>query len=315
MLCASTQKWHEGPAWESFFSIYDKIAYEQFSSQGGESRLIPTSYGDTQVHIRGNPDNPPLCFFHGISSCSLMFGEWLIPKLSEDFYCVAIDTIGDIGRSCPRDKDPKNGTKTEEEVGDWALQIFRVLDLNRNNRSVHLVGYSMGSFLASCVARQDPHAIGRVILLAPAGVLSAVRKAWLLQAISFAVLSNLVAENSSLLKRLQRWFFGTMMADITSMKNLKYPELRKATDEAGMAQVQIQPTVMDIPTLQKMNEATPTLIVIGRQENVINASQAIEAASASNMKLIVYENAGHMLFCEHPREAVISEIKSHLIQS
>lgn len=303
---------HEGPAWEKFLSIYDEIADSQFASQGGESRFVPTSFGETQVHIRGNPENPPLCFFHGISSCSLMFGEWLIPKLSLDFYCIAIDTIGDIGRSCPRDKDPANGPKTEAEVGEWAVQVFQALDLNRNSQRIHLLGYSMGAFLACCVAQHNSQAIGKVILMAPAGVLSAVRKAWLFQAICFGLISKTLPESSSLTERLQNWFFGTMMADTASMKNLKYPELRKATDEVGMAQVQIQPGVMDIKTLQKMNEVNPVMVVMGRQENVVDASQAIEAATNSNMKLIVYENAGHMFFCEHPREVVIDEIKDYL---
>lgn len=104
-----------------------------------------------------------------------------------------------------------------------------------------------------------------------------------------------------------------MMADAASKKNLKYPELRKATDAVGMSKVQLQPNAMDLKTLQKMNEANPTMVVIGREENVIDAAQAIEAATKSNMKLIVYENAGHMFFCEHPREAVIDEIKDYLL--
>jgi len=308
MIFQPTHKWHEGPTWTKFFKIYDEIASSQFTSyENGESRIISTSYGDTQVHLRGNSQNPPICFFHGISSCSLMFGEWLIPRLaSSGYYCIAIDTIGDLGRSCPKDNNPKNGPKTEEEFGDWALQIFQSLNLVKR---VHLIGYSMGSFLASVIAQHVPKdTIGKIILLAPAGLLSPVRKMWLLQAIIFAILSK--ATPTKFLPQLQLWFFGSMMANPKeSMKNLKYPELRQASDEIGMAQVQIQPYEMDTQVLREMNLRNPTMLVMGRQESVIDASKGIEKAKdASFSKVVVYEDAGHMFFCEHPREVVIDEI-------
>lgn len=307
-----TTKFHEGPAWERLLKLYDEIAYSQFIEPGGESRTIFTTYGDTRVHMRGNPSHPPLAFFHGISTNSLMFGDWLVPKLSQDYYCVCIDTIGDMGASCPKDNDPANGPQTEEDVADWAFQLFRALHIH--NQPVHLLGYSMGAFLACCVARHSPvHAVGKVVLLAPAGVVGTVRMAWLARAIAFAMIAKFLPKNSFLLSRMQLWFFGSMMAEpAANMKNLRYPELRQATDEVGMAQVWIKPTMMAVETLQQMTVEHPTVMMIGRQESVIDPTHAIEHAQKSNMNVIVYENAGHMFFAEHPRERAIDDVKHHL---
>lgn len=296
-----TAKWHEGERWEKMLSIYDGIAKEMFP----KSRLVPTKFGDTQVHTAGNSKNPPLVFFHGIATNSLMFGDWLFPKLSKDYYCVAIDTIGDLGRSLPVDGDPTNGPKTDEEMAEWGLEVFNALKLQQ---PVNLLGYSFGCCISCCIARFYPESIDKLILMAPGGVLAPVRKAWLLQAITFAILS----QTGLFTKQLQDWFFGSMVADIESMKNLKYPELREASDAVGSPQVQIQPDALDVETLKMITKGIPTMMVIGQQENVIDPLVAIENANASNMKVKVYENAGHMFFCEHPREPVIDEVKSFL---
>jgi alpha-beta hydrolase superfamily lysophospholipase len=103
-----------------------------------------------------------------------------------------------------------------------------------------------------------------------------------------------------------------MVADIESMKNLKYPELREASDAIGSPQVNIKPDALDVETLQMITAKIPTLMIIGEEENVIDPKLAIENAKISGMKVKVYENAGHMFFCEHPREPVIEEVKEFL---
>ena len=300
-----TSKWHEGGKWKRFLDIYDDIAKKQFEM----SKVGNTTYGDTQIHIRGNPSKPSLIFFHGIATNSLMFGDWLIPELSKDYYCVAIDTIGDMGRSLPRDSDPSNGPKNEQEMADWALQVFDTLDLSQNK--VNIVGYSLGAFIASCVARYYPSRVARLVFMAPAGVVSPVRKLWLAQAILFTVLTS-ITPSGKIADRLQTWFFGSMVADVDNLKNLQYPELRRATDVLGGPQVQVQPDVLDVVTLTKMTRENPTLLILGQQESVINAAVAVENAKMSNMKVKLFDNAGHMFFCEVPKKIVIDEVKNFL---
>lgn len=288
--------------------VYDGIATEMFSSKGGTSKLVPTTFGDTQIHTRGNPSHQPLVFFHGISTNSLMFGDWLFPKLSENYFCIAVDTIGDMGRSLPRDGDPTNGPKNPQEMAKWALEVLQGLQIEETTK-VHLLGYSMGCFIATCVAKYYPSRVHKLVLLAPVGVVAPVRKLWLAHAISFAILSKIFPSWES----LRLWFFGSMMADTRCMKNLQYPEMREATDAIGGPQVNVRPEVFEMETLREIAQNCPTLLVIGRQESVVDPVVAIENAREANMKeTVVYENAGHMFFCEPPSTTVIGKIEQFL---
>jgi len=264
-------KWHQGERWQHLLQVYDEIAQEQFAQ--GQSRMVLTPFGDSQIHLRGDPSNPAIVFFHGVSSNSLMFGDWLIPKLSADFYTICIDTIGDMGRSCPRDGDPRNGPKDHREVAKWAISIFEQLDLlpaKDSNQKIHIVGYSLGVFIATSVARHHPEVVGKLVFLCPAGVVAPVRKLWLVQAITFAIVSSIIPREGSLSNALKHWFFGSMLADPKDMENLKYPELRKAIDAVGSPQVQFQPEVVDTDVLKEIVEKHKTLLVIGSQESVID---------------------------------------------
>ena len=75
---------------------------------------------DLSYEVTG--EGPPLYMVHGIGSRKLTWGG-LVPELSKHYYCVAMDTIGDLGRSYPKDGDPKNGPKNEAEMAEWAHAV------------------------------------------------------------------------------------------------------------------------------------------------------------------------------------------------
>ncbi|KAL3906748.1 MAG: hypothetical protein SGILL_009148 [Bacillariaceae sp.] len=238
-----------------------------------------------------------------------MFGDWILPQLAQNYYCIAIDTIGDLGRSRPKDGDPANGPKTEQEVAEWAVQVFDTVV--QNNRKVHVLGYSLGSFLASCVARYRPDHVEKVVLMAPAGTFAPVRFVWLAGAIGMGLLSALLP---FLGDSLRMKFVRYMMVDPdTNMANLKRMDLLQAASDLGMSKVNIQPRPLDVDELHKMNEQCPTLLIIGQQETVIDANVAIETAKKANIQVKVYKDAGHMMDCEPPaRDAVAGDIERFL---
>ncbi|KAL3923214.1 MAG: hypothetical protein SGILL_001783 [Bacillariaceae sp.] len=306
MFFSSSSKWQEGSAWDRYFQLYDEVATDQFQNISYyESKLVPTSFGDIQVHLCGDPTYPPIVLFHGIGSCSLMFGDWILSELSRKYYCIALDTIGDLGKSKPKDGDLSNGPKTEEEMADWAVQVIDAV--LRTDTQVNLVGYSMGSFIASCVARYRPHRVKKVILTCPAGTVAPIRLPWLLKAIWTGILSTLAPSMGDYL-RLS--FVKYMMVDPdNNMKHLKRIEFLQAAGDLGMSKVNIQPRQLELEQLQKMNEACPTLLIIGQQETVIDADAAINMAEKAGLGVKVYENAGHMMYCEPPaRDTVARDI-------
>jgi len=309
-LFSSPPKWGQGGKWERFYSVYDDVAREQYGR--GTSRLVPTRFGATQVHACGSPDNPVLVLFHGIGANSLMFGDWLVSPLSDRFYCVAIDTLGDMGRSVPRDGDPSNVPQKEEEVAEWVKEVFTELDIL--SKPISVLGYSLGSYIAAVVARKFPTEVDKVVLMAPAGVFAPIRFQWLTRAIFVGMVAKLFGPQSDAAWNAQMSFIESMMVDPVSTKNLKRPELKKATFELGCSpQVGFVPTTFTAEELAAITESTPALLVIGRHETVIDPDAAVEKAREAGVKVKLYENAGHMLYCEHPAEAAIDEVAAFLL--
>ena len=112
-----------------------------------------------------------------------MFGDWLIPKFAKSYRCIAMDTaVGDIGRSCPKDQNPKIGPSTEQEVGNLALEVIRALEFPlQDNKKINLVGYSMGAFLDWFVAQTQQDFVNKVVLIVPASTLAPARTSWIFE--------------------------------------------------------------------------------------------------------------------------------------
>ena len=68
--------------WERFLKIYDEFADAAFySNPKGESKLVSTSCGQTQVHACGDSSNPAVILLPGVASNSLSYGNWILPAL------------------------------------------------------------------------------------------------------------------------------------------------------------------------------------------------------------------------------------------
>jgi len=101
---------------------------------------------DLHYYSAGNPDNPCILFFHGFLGSGLDWEE-IINRLSQDYYCIAIDLPG------------HGKTRVHGSIMNYSMESFSVFftrfvkskDLNDST----LVGYSMGGrfamFLSSSV--------------------------------------------------------------------------------------------------------------------------------------------------------------------
>ena len=170
-------KWHEGDDWNRFFRVYDELAKEQFGNC--ESKKIESRFGSTQVHICGSRKDPeisddkvqqddvksPVFLLHGLASQSLIFGNWLVPSLAESHYTVSIDSLCDVGRSYPKNGDPKSCPQTSDELSEWIIDIADQLNIPKQTK-VDLVGYSYGGFVAAKVALDNPDRFGKLAIIA-----------------------------------------------------------------------------------------------------------------------------------------------------
>ncbi|MFN3556660.1 MAG: alpha/beta fold hydrolase [Bacteroidales bacterium] len=126
---------------------------------------IETSYGRTNIIVSGKEGSPALFLIHAMGVTATM---WFpnIHELSKSFRVYSINTIGDIGKSEYRldklDDYPKNG----EQYAHWLSEICDALNLSR----VHVVGSSMGGWIAMNFAVYQAQSIDKLVLLGPMGL-------------------------------------------------------------------------------------------------------------------------------------------------
>ena len=111
-----------------------------------------------RIHLRRAGKGPPLLFLHGAGGITV----WapIFEKLSETFEVLVPDHPG-FGQS---DTPPwlKN-------IGDAALYYLDFLEALKLARP-HVVGTSLGGWMAAEAAVRNPSAFGRLTLVAPAGL-------------------------------------------------------------------------------------------------------------------------------------------------
>ena len=320
--------WHQGPSWDRLFAIYDKMATDQFNDC--DSRLIESRFGSTMVHACGHRDNPPVFLFHGLSSCSLMWGDWVVPTLAKTYYAVSVDALCDVTRSLPKDANLKSCPQTPADMFEWMMDIKAQLGLQ--GRPASLVGYSYGAFMASQIAMEaDNHyqrlaqdasekpdveqnianEVGKLILIAPAATLAPIANAWLMRAIPFSLGMSLFRSIEPLGLWLRTWFFGFMMHDILAWSSEQL-EIRAALDGAGPGEIAVPPVELEMSVLQDLVSSHEMLLIIGDKETVIDHDVAVGRAKEAGMHVRSYAGAGHMMLVEHPRDSVTLDVLQFL---
>lgn len=123
---------------------------------------LPGWPGSWPVAVLGQ--GPPLLLLHGFDSSHLEFRR-LAPLLAERHQLFIPDLHG-FG-FCPR---PAGGTYTPAKVLAHLEAVLAELLRRSDSTAVGLIGASMGGSVAVELARRQPKAIDRLLLLAPAGL-------------------------------------------------------------------------------------------------------------------------------------------------
>ena len=110
--------------------------------------------------ILGKPDEPTLLLIHGMGSASTAW-KTIAPSLGTTFNVVTVDLPGH-GRT------PLNAHQLMDPVGlaESVFETLRSLGLDR----FHIVGNSLGGWIALEMAAMNPSAVLSITALAPAGL-------------------------------------------------------------------------------------------------------------------------------------------------
>jgi len=120
-------------------------------------RDVPTRFGSTHVIVSGPSKAQPLVLLHGSfgSATTWYLG---VADLSRVYRTYALDTIGDLGKSVPRQLPVKRSDYVE-----WLSDAFDELGIDQAD----IVGISFGGSLALKFALAKPERVKRLALLGP----------------------------------------------------------------------------------------------------------------------------------------------------
>ena len=260
-----------------FLEAYDS-AMEAWPSER-KSALIATSFGRTQVHQCGPEDAPPIILLHGMGATSAMWHPCVV-ALQRKHRIVALDTIGDVGRSLP-ERVPRN----VKDFTHWIVEVMDELGLVR----AHFVGLSYGAWLSANMAVSRSERVDRLVLLAPAAVFARIGVGFLFRAMSASFIRS-----PHLIRSFREWLVH---------------DPRALVDPADLIEVGLQarkfapippPSCLSDDQLRSIK--AETLLMIGEHEPVTRPIRAISRAEhlVRRIETVLVPNAGHMLTGEAP---------------
>ncbi|MFT8246955.1 alpha/beta fold hydrolase [Roseomonas sp. BN140053] len=231
--------------------------------------------------LRGG-EGPPLLFLHGATGGA----EWLpaLEELSARFDVIAPEHPGFGGKDAPSWLDTVN------DMAYFYLDVLAALEL----RGVHLVGASLGGWIAAELAVRNTSRLASLTLAGAAGL-------------HVPGVPQVDIFRSSDEQRIRDLFHDQSLADRMVERELR-PELEDALlrDRQTAARLMWQPRSYD-PHLHKWLHRVdvPTLLVWGEQDRLFPPAHA-EAYRAliPGSRATVLPECGHLPPVEKPREFV-----------
>jgi pimeloyl-ACP methyl ester carboxylesterase len=149
-----------------YLDLYDTILAQW--KIPSESLDVTTQFGTTHINASGSEKAPAMLLLPGFGANSSM---WYpnAAALSDTFRVYAVDTNGQPGRSLPSQK------LTASNSSDWITEVLDGLGIQK----AHLVGVSLGGWLALNFAIHKPGRTARVVLLDPAASFEKMSAAFL----------------------------------------------------------------------------------------------------------------------------------------
>lgn len=210
---------------------------------------------------------------------------------------VAVDSPGEAGcsvQTAPFDEPADQAT--------WVAEAVRAL----GHEQVHLIGHSLGGWVAAQVAQHRPDVLATVTVLDPPSVFTRLSPRFVL-----AGLVSVLLPVPALRRRLLGWIAGgsTDVAPVPAATDLE------ALGLTGLATFRVrQPPPARPDPAELRPRGVPSLAVLGGRSRVHDARVAARAATESGWVTEVWPDAGHTLHVDFP-ERLAAQLSPHLERS
>ena len=263
----------------------------------GESRYIEID--GMKMHYLEAGKGDPLVLVHGWI-CWGAYWKHIIPLLSEKYHVYAVDLMGHGLSDRPLDTAVSYDTVSQSKL---LIAFMDAMGIQK----AHLVGHSMGGEIVARTALAAPEKINRLVLLCAAGLEENPRIIpWYLR-----LGRALRVESMSryfFTERLMRIFTPGLMFHPKSpvpedfLRDMAMINCESSDVRASVGKITREGLWSGFIDKQCPAIKAPTLIVYARHDKVVPAKLGARYHDLiSNSKLIIYEDAGHMLPWEQYR--------------
>jgi pimeloyl-ACP methyl ester carboxylesterase len=266
-----------------------KAGFRRYSVQVGDHRIVYSQGG------KGAP--APVVLLHGFGATADSWNRFA-PRLMKRYRVIAPDLPG-WGQSTRIDA----GSYAYPEQVERLHQFLRKLDLRR----VHLIGHSMGGFIAAAYAARYPEEVMTLGLLAPHGVAGPEPSEL---ALSVAAGDNwLVASSLPEFERLLDKVFARRPYIPKSV--FRVAAARAINGSAKSARIFAETQNNDPSLAERLGLIqAPSLIIWGDQDRVLHVSGGeLFRKGIRNSELLVLPGIGHMPLMEKARECSAAWLK------
>lgn len=148
--------WKSAASRQRFLATEDALWAR--STRPREAFDVDTRLGPTRAY-RWHGTGTPIVLLHGMTGTSLAWARYAEHLVGRDI--VAVDLIGDVGRS--EQRVPIEGP---EDMAEWLDETLAALGIGH----AHLVGLSLGGFVALATAIHRPARVRSLVLFDPGGI-------------------------------------------------------------------------------------------------------------------------------------------------
>jgi pimeloyl-ACP methyl ester carboxylesterase len=255
---------------EKILSYYNNLINQQATVYN--KKYIDTNYGKTFILTVGNENNPPVFLFHGsCSNSSMWFGD--IPRLAEKYYVIAVDILGEPGRS-----EEKRLDLTTSEYADWIKGLMERLNIDK----AVLIGNSYGGWLSLKFAVTYPEKVSQIILIAASGIVPAS-----LSFVAKTIIYTLQGKKG--VAKMNQLIFGEdkVSEEVNQVTSMILDNFNPMTGKLP---------VFSDEKLRKLN--MPILFIAGENDVTMNAGKAALRlkGNISTVTCRIIKNHGHVIY-------------------
>ncbi len=229
-----------------------------------------------------SPDKPVLLFVHGMFCTSVMFSFYM-SALSDKYHVIVLDVPGG-GVS---DSFDSHTEKTAEELlNEWVDVLHSFLSQRRIPR-IHLVGHSLGGYMAFRYAEAHPEHTDSLILVNPCGMIPHVNP------VASWITRNAIPHH------LVWWVYPFVRPWISNpIVRFSLAQLAMVTENRFLLQKFIEKGVCTHPWIHRLLECpVPIRLLVGGKDRMVSTQDAELVRLLSNHRIPVHvsDEAGHAL--------------------